>query len=172
MDTDYETEEENNVFLSKKCTKCHKIQSMDHYYAYTKNMKTHYKAQCKQCISADYKCYIEKIKKLEKIVIEYKLCTTCDKTQKVSNFHRYHASRDGYSRMCKDCNKNVQLKWYNKNKDKLIQRKMKGRLAYKICKICKNCKSVSEFTKSFSCKDGYRNYCYDCRRATQIYQSK
>jgi len=46
-----------------------------------------------------------------------KKCTLCGKEKDISEFYENPALKDGYSSICKDCQKEISANWGKKNKE-------------------------------------------------------
>ena len=87
-----------------------------------------------------------------------KTCTECDKTKNLSDFVKHSSYKDGYMNICKPCeNKKRNNKRNEKSKNlKIDLTKIKN------CFQCKQDKIITEFGRSKSCDDGFRNKCLIC----------
>lgn len=54
-----------------------------------------------------------------------KICSKCHKKLDSSNFHKRKASKDGLSNLCKNCQSDYDKQYYAKNKEKIIESKLK-----------------------------------------------
>lgn len=104
----------------KTCSICN-IEKELNEFSICKGTKSGFYSWCLVCSKIRYKKQNKTTKKYTNI--DTKICNTCNKTKLVlENFREKH-SIDGYSNICKDCEK-----VYRKNNSKIIYQKKKQRL--------------------------------------------
>src|SRR5271155_703051 len=84
-----------------------------------------------------------------------KNCNKCGMLKPLSDFHKHKGRKDGHTNICKKCQKQIQVKYYQSNKQYIYQRNIKNRnwLAAEVDKL-----------KLFPCKDcgiQYEPFCMD-----------
>lgn len=109
------------------CIKCNVYKTFDRYYK--KHNKEGYRPKCKDCCNLEIKERKERKNKglpslselrNNKPLPNEKICSKCEKKQKIDNFHKIGAIKNGNGRksVCKHCCK-IQLdKWKINNKEK------------------------------------------------------
>lgn len=48
---------------------------------------------------------------------EFKICIKCNEKQTIANFNKKSSNKDGFSNVCKECNKLLSKNYYAKNKE-------------------------------------------------------
>ena len=86
----------------------------------------------------------------------YKVCSTCLKRKKVSEYNHLKKARDGYNSMCRDCQKVSKIKSLYKTTLKEAKRLYKESL-HGECMICKL--SAKEHIKRYG-KPLYIDHCH------------
>jgi len=110
-------------------------------------------------------------------------CGTCKKWLLPDEFYKDRNSKVGYYYQCKRCEKIRQKKWYEKNKNKILNKMLKQRKKrkpkqkiekhrHKTCPMCEEKKSVDKFDTT---KSGYnRRFCKKCyaidKNLVQLYK--
>lgn len=71
------------------------------------------KFMCKKCTSKKYKEYKEKVKKIDKILLENYICRKCKITKPISEFSKHNGKKRGVADWCNYCHKIdvTVLKW-------------------------------------------------------------
>jgi len=110
--------------------------------------------------------------------METKVCKKCSIDKPISNFSVAKDNRDGLNNICKKCkceySKNYTLnnfneisikrkKFYNINKDRLLNPETYVLIHNKICSVCNDDKAICEFNKNKKSNDGYRADCKICQ---------
>ena len=103
--------------------------------------------------------------------VQQKLCTKCIKWKGESEFRRERATKDGLSRLCRECGRSRERAIYRKDK-----KHVRERLTYeenhrtvhgvkqKLCCGCKQWKKGSLFHINRRSKDGLQWQCKECAR--------
>ena len=50
-----------------------------------------------------------------------KVCSTCGKEKSIFDFYENASNRDGYSNVCKECQKKYSLEWSERNRERKNQ---------------------------------------------------
>lgn len=66
----------------------------------------------------------------ELFLVEKRRCTTCDEIKSISLFFKNKQARNGYSQMCKPCQKDKQRKWQKNNVESVKRTNRKRSLKY------------------------------------------
>lgn len=87
----------------KRCSKCSTIYSLENFPSFGSRGKHSW---CKECFKRSY-LKIEEFSdnKETSDVIENKECKRCGEIKKIELFNKHKASKDGYYRLCKLCQK-------------------------------------------------------------------
>jgi hypothetical protein len=102
---------------SKKCMQCDKSQPITEFYRDRSIIKkTAYRSKCKTCCSKNNA--LRKIHNIDENIKE-KLCKTCSKKRKVSEFYVSKRHTDGYFSECISC---TEIKRKNKGNNKRFKR--------------------------------------------------
>ena len=138
----------------KLCSKCGIEKDVSEFGAHSK-MKDKLQIWCKSCVK-DYS------KKYSSSVITapdtLKTCTKCNMEKSIVDFAKDKYKKDGYSVLCKKCNRDKIALFQEANK----KRKNIPFVATQICSKCKIEKNRDEFRLDLATKNGLRNYCNSC----------
>ena len=52
-------------------------------------------------------------------MVRHKTCSICGVVKPITSYYRNKRQRDGYQAHCKLCHKNIQISWYEKNREKV-----------------------------------------------------
>ena len=88
--------------FEKTCSICHETKPLTMFYP-RKNSKDGCNASCKECNRKNQRLYIEKQKKLPKIIPENKFCTACKRLLPASKFSKSGQRKDGLYIYCRKC---------------------------------------------------------------------
>ena len=101
--------------------------------------------------------YLQQNQFIQPIEIQQvKLCSTCREEKPLTEFNANRSHKDGLEIRCKECRKNIQMKY------KVTMEKIE--VLNKICPQCKQDKLASEYYKHASRKDNLNNICKDCSK--------
>ena len=140
---------------TKKCNACLQIKPVSEFHRHC-HMKDGYRSRCKACDG-----YGKRLKEiaLQKNLVEngFKKCIQCHEIKATTEFNKNSNHSNGFSSMCRECNKLFHRKWREQNK---IEPKIKRR--EKKCSACKQIKPVNLFNKKACAIDGYCDECREC----------
>lgn len=94
-----------------------------------------------------------------------KKCTTCKDNKNLTEFNKNKRKKDGYSNVCRDCNKKYSQKYYNNNKDiqlESVRKRAKVIITENRKKYfqllsegkCKKCPEADVFALEYDHRDG------------------
>lgn len=63
--------------------------------------------------------FLFKVKR--KLMQKQKICSSCNKIKDISEFYTNPSNVDGYSNICKECQKAYSAKWSNENRERKNQ---------------------------------------------------
>jgi hypothetical protein len=153
---------------TKACSKCKELKNtLTDFYKRKKSFDG-YSGVCRVCEKENAKKRKENIK--YEPPKEFKKCVTCNETKKTAtSFFKSKKCTDGYSGVCKDCNKNSEwcikrTEKKKKEKEKKEEEKNKRKVAeFKLCSKCNLSKKINtDFHKRKDTIDGYRGVCKIC----------
>lgn len=98
--------------------------------------------------------------------MEYKTCTSCNKSLSLDNYYRDRTPihKISYRSKCKLCCNNLQAS--------RIQNMPTIELTNKICSICNIDKKIDDYYKSYRHKDGYFKWCSECHEIKVLNKGK
>ncbi|WP_042200842.1 hypothetical protein [Paenibacillus camerounensis] len=146
----------------KQCNRCKKIKLREEFLT-NKSSKDGLKNSCRDCdrlSQFEYDLAVKARREADPATYEkaQKLCSRCKEEKQRSEFSKHSYSLDGLQTYCKVCRGEMD----KKRKEKLKKQIFEGIIIEKQCKSCKETKKVTDFTKSFSNKDGFSNICKIC----------
>jgi hypothetical protein len=147
---------------TKRCSSCGLILSVHDFYKSTRK-KDGIDHICKKCKDEQQKKYINNWREYNKInplQIQNKTCSKCGMLKPITHFWKNSATKDGYTRRCKEC-----ISEHIKNGTQRREHKRElNPIKMKICTNCGELKDVEQFTKSKRTLDGYNFWCKKCMR--------
>jgi 5-methylcytosine-specific restriction endonuclease McrA len=145
----------------KTCSKCG-IEKDTSFFGRHSKTKDSLQIWCKVCVKEYSKTYGCSIVNKE---ITVKQCTKCNIEKNVKEFAKDKYKKDGYSVICKECNKTKVSLYQKQNKlrvDAVVTEVQK-------CSICGVEKNKTYFAEDKAVKNGLYHYCNECR---QVYNRK
>lgn len=116
--------DENDVIVSKTCTKCSEIKTLDEF-AENKEGLGNRRAKCLKCQNKSYastKDYV--VRKTKRVKLEArggvtgKVCTTCGTWKALDDYANDVTGLGGKESKCKMCRSNNERKWRENNKER------------------------------------------------------
>ena len=95
------------------------------------------------------------------IPIQSKVCTNCNKSKPLTEYHKDKSTADGFRQICKSCRSNIN-KHYRDNNRQINANKIYSENDVKSCNKCKQQKLYTEFYKYVTKKLGLESYCKQC----------
>jgi hypothetical protein len=120
--------DENNVIVSKLCTKCNEVKTLDEF-AENKDGLGNRRSKCLKChnkVYASTKDYV--VRKTKRVKLETrdgvsgKECTSCGNWRALEDYANDRAGLGGKESKCKKCRSNSGLKWRENNKEREAER--------------------------------------------------
>lgn len=137
------------IIIEKECTICKKNKPTTEFRKRIYSTLGFY-SECKSCETNKNKIRNDKIIKKRVEVLEKK-CEQCNETKLTTQFHKHSNSKDGFLKLCIDCNNT-----YRKENIKIITEKK--------CSKCTKIKKPEAFNKSISKNDGHNTICKQCNK--------
>lgn len=135
----------------KECSSCKEILDINNFVK-DKHRPDDLAGNCKICRKKNS----ENAKSTVKIVPNYKKCSSCKIEKSKDEFSKNETKSSGLDSSCKSC--------YQENYYKRLNNKVYNQVVHKTCTTC-NCKKlVTDFHKSVSSNDNYRNICSECAK--------
>jgi hypothetical protein len=99
-----------------------------------------------------------------------KICKICNEEKDITTFVKNNQCKTGYLKRCKPCENTLR----KRKKDDKMKNLVVDETKNKTCFECKKEKNITNFAKSKSCKDGYRNLCKECKndRQKKVYKER
>ena len=156
------TPEQLPDIASKQCSKCGETKSVTEFYPVLRN-KDGYSSWCKTCFQKRGQAYHKRLaarRKREIPSIKIKRCPKCGEMKPVSEFYKAIGKVDGYTTICKGCNRNSHANYTSRIADREFEDiRPTGK---KRCWMCKRHLPVREFNYSRTSVDGLASHCREC----------
>jgi hypothetical protein len=161
---------------TKICKSCKITKLVSEFYQ--QSDKRYYNPDCKECCRLKSKHPLTLYK--ESIPEGFKLCSYCCQIKLLDEFHNDKKDKTGKSSYCKECMKQKNLLWLNKNKQKYLiyQQDNKFKTRYGISLIDYNnllkkqngvCAICNQKEMSTNCKGKIRNLSIDhCHKTNKV----
>jgi hypothetical protein len=144
--------------MMKKCKTCGEEKPATPEFFY-KSRST----KCKECLSADEKQRLEKIRNSPKPQYgpeDIRKCPDCGEIKLVTEYHKNNSRKDGLQSFCKEC-----MRIYSQQRNQTIKNSPNPQYGPEDAKKCPDCgevKLVTEFQKNSARADGLQCYCKKC----------
>lgn len=91
-----------------------------------------------------------------------KKCCVCKLIKPIDCFYTNNRAKDGHSSKCKDCQRDYNVDYCQKNQFPLLD------ISSKVCKGCGQEKPIADFGRDKYRKDGHVDYCQECRAEQRL----
>ena len=97
----------------------------------------------------------------------YKRCSLCKTILPLEDFSKDKRSKNGRTSACKKCLRKYELERKGKVRKDKIPSEDKIPSKEKKCNICEQIKPLNDFARNCKSKDGYLNFCKECKNKKQ-----
>jgi len=154
----------SQVLSKKECHLCHRILPIAKFTPHS-HFKSGYNATCIECEERRHQQYMERWQKeRQHKAISEKQCIACHQILPISHFSKNKRLKDGYTSLCKDCNKAIQQRYrkrWRKERENQNEFTLFPTLE-KTCCVCKRTLPFSMFYVRNGAKDGHNASCREC----------
>lgn len=127
--------------MKKKCSKCLIEKDVCEFHKH-KGTKDGYYYICKECRKVDTKKKYHENTKRKKVLIDSKVCSSCNLNKNINVFHKQIGTKDGFRSECKDC-RSKNFKDNYKNFNEFSEKHKKRSSEYRV----NNLKKINEYFK-------------------------
>jgi hypothetical protein len=153
----YQQERIQHPIREKHCTACQHTLPTESFYP-DKNTKDGYATYCKECARNKQEEYLKSLEERRQATpshLKNKTCIRCHRTLAIDRFTNNHKTMDGFSGVCKDCERDRRRALFSRWQHKKTP-------VEKQCTHCKRILPASNFSRTKKAKDGLLYMCKDC----------